>query len=100
MSIKISYKDENKKVKKPSNYDGLLEVAYKAFGSSLPSAFKFFYIDVDNDQIAIDSEEDLEEFFSCMPMEKQKLTILKQSEHEGIKTNSLTGPFKSDQLPL
>jgi hypothetical protein len=33
MQIKITYKNETKKVKKPSDYENLVQQAQKAFGS-------------------------------------------------------------------
>jgi hypothetical protein len=59
--IKVVYKNETKKFKTPSSYEGLLVQTQKAFGTILPKIFKFFYLDSDNDIISINCQEDLEE---------------------------------------
>jgi hypothetical protein len=51
--IKVLYKSETKKFKKPESYEALLSQTLKAFGQSLPKFFKFFYSDGEGDIISI-----------------------------------------------
>lgn len=53
--FKVTYKSETKKFKKPNDFEGLVQQTIKAFGSSLPAHFKFFYVDSDGDMISISS---------------------------------------------
>jgi hypothetical protein len=62
--LKVTYKSETKKFKKPADFDGLLQQTLKAFGSTLPPQFKFYYVDSDGDLISISCQEDLEEALS------------------------------------
>lgn len=64
--IKVIYKNETKKFKKPSDYLALHQQTVKAFGNSLPKNFKFFYQDPEGDLISISCQEDLEEAYSSM----------------------------------
>jgi len=41
--IKVIFKNETKKFKKPADYESLIQQTVKAFGSTLPKNFKFFY---------------------------------------------------------
>jgi hypothetical protein len=65
--VKVTFNNETKKFKKPTDYGGLLLATQKAFGETLPPTFKFFYTDSDGDMISISNQEDLEEAFSSMP---------------------------------
>lgn len=51
--IKVIYKNETKKFKKPAEYENLHQQTVKAFGASLPKNFKFFYQDPEGDLISI-----------------------------------------------
>jgi hypothetical protein len=64
--IKVIYKNETKKFKKPNDYESLIQQTQKAFGSTLPKNFKFFYQDPEGDLISISCQEDLEEAYSSM----------------------------------
>jgi hypothetical protein len=64
--FKIVYKNETKNFRKPNDYESLVQQTIKAFGSTLPKQFKFFYTDPDGDLISISCQEDLEEAFSSM----------------------------------
>lgn len=64
--LKVIFKNETKKFKKPAEYDLLLQQTQKAFGSTLPKNFKFFYQDPDGDLISISCQEDLEEAYASM----------------------------------
>ena len=64
--IKVIYKNETKKFKKPADYQSLIQQTLKAFGSTLPKNFKFFYQDPEGDLISISCQEDLEEAYSSM----------------------------------
>lgn len=43
VQIKVIYKNETKKLRKPNDYETLVQQTLKAFGSTLPKHFKFFY---------------------------------------------------------
>ena len=73
--IKVIFKNETKKFRKPSDYLSLLHQTEKAFGSSLPKNFKFFYQDPEGDLISISCQEDLEEAYSSM----QNLRLIVES---------------------
>ena len=64
--IKVIYKNETKKFKKPTEYEALHTQTLKAFGATLPKNFKFFYQDPEGDLISISCQEDLEEAYSSM----------------------------------
>jgi PB1 domain len=64
--IKVIFKNETKKFRKPEDYASLHQQTVKAFGSSLPKNFKFFYQDPEGDLISISCQEDLEEAYSSM----------------------------------
>ena len=64
--LKVIYKNETKKFKKPADYQSLIQQTLKAFGSTLPKNFKFFYQDPEGDLISISCQEDLEEAYSSM----------------------------------
>ena len=51
--IKVTFKKETKKFKRPDSFSTLLTYTQKAFGASLPSSYKFFYQDSENDIISI-----------------------------------------------
>jgi hypothetical protein len=54
-----------KRLKMTSDYTSLVEQTHKAFGEGvIPSEFKFFYMDEDNELISINSQYDLEEALS------------------------------------
>jgi hypothetical protein len=53
--IKVVYKSETKKFKKPDSYELLLKQTLKAFGQQLPQNFKFYYQDQEGDIISISS---------------------------------------------
>jgi hypothetical protein len=62
--VKVTYKNETKKFKKPSDYQSLLMQTVKAFGAeNLPQRYKFFYMDSDGDLISINCQEDLDEAY-------------------------------------
>lgn len=65
--VKVTFKNETKKFKRPSDFEGLLQQTIKAFGNKLPASFKFFYVDADHDLISISCQEDLEEALESMP---------------------------------
>lgn len=44
MSIKLIYKNEMKKIKKPKDYEYMVDFSKRSFGN-LPETFKFFYHD-------------------------------------------------------
>ena len=98
MSIKIQYKNETKKIKKPSNYESLLIATKKAFGEGeLPANFKYFYIDLEGDLISLSNEEDLLEAYECMN-NSLKLTIEETCDSAKF---ALSESMKfSSQLPL
>ena len=64
--VKVTFKLETKKFKKPSDFDSLVYSTIKAFGQSLPPQFKFYYVDSDGDLISISCQEDLEEAIQSM----------------------------------
>jgi hypothetical protein len=64
--IKVIFKNETKKFRKPNDYLSLLNQTEKAFGPTLPKNFKFFYQDPEGDLISISCQEDLEEAYSSM----------------------------------
>jgi len=64
--IKVIFKNETKKLKRPTDYETLHLQTVKAFGASLPKIFKFFYQDPEGDLISISCQEDLEEAYSSM----------------------------------
>ena len=64
--IKVIYKNETKKFKKPADYETLQQQTLKAFGATLPKNFKFFYQDPEGDLISISCQEDLDEAYSSM----------------------------------
>jgi ribosomal protein L40E len=66
VQVKVIYKNETKKFRKPNDYDTLLQQTVKAFGPTLPKNFKFFYQDPEGDLISISCQEDLEEAYSSM----------------------------------
>jgi hypothetical protein len=66
LQLKVIYKNETKKFKKPADFETLLSQTVKAFGQTLPKNFKFFYQDPDGDLISISCQEDLEEAYSSM----------------------------------
>jgi hypothetical protein len=76
--IKVIFKSETKKFKKPESYEVLLQQTQKAFGSALPKQFKFFYQDSEGDVISISCQEDLEEALESIP--SLKLVIDESSE--------------------
>ena len=51
--VKVTFKNETKKFKKPQSFEALVQSTLKAFGSKLPENFKFFYVDSENDIISI-----------------------------------------------
>ena len=52
--VKVIFKTETKKFKKPTDYEQLMMLTLKAFGEDqLPKTFKFFYVDSDGDLISI-----------------------------------------------
>ena len=65
--LKVIFKNETKKFRKPADFDTLLQQTVKAFDKALPKNFKFFYQDADGDLISITCQEDLEEAFASMP---------------------------------
>ncbi len=76
--IKVIYKSETKKFKKPETYEVLLQLTQKAYGSTLPKQFKFFYQDSEGDVISISCQEDLEEALESIP--SLKLVVDESSE--------------------
>ena len=50
-------------MKKPRDYDLLLQYTLNGFGKRLPSQFKFFYIDSEGDLISISNNDDLVEAY-------------------------------------
>lgn len=65
--IKIIFKGETKKFKKPETYELLLAQTQKAFGQSLPQNFKFYYSDGEGDIISITCQDDLVEALESVP---------------------------------
>jgi hypothetical protein len=65
--VKVTFKNETKKFKKPSDFDSLVQSTVKAFGANLPLQFKFYYVDSEGDLISISCQEDLEEALESMP---------------------------------
>lgn len=65
--MKVTFRNETKKFKKPTDFNNLVQQTIKAFGPSLPLYYKFFYVDVDGDLISISCQEDLEEAIESMP---------------------------------
>lgn len=76
--IKVVFKSETKKFKKPETFESLLSMTQKAYGASLPPTFKFFYSDSDGDIISISCQEDLEEAYESIP--QLRLIIEESSE--------------------
>ncbi len=60
LQVKLIYKTETKKIKRPTSYQSLCEFSIRSFGT-LPPSFKYFYFDSDNDLITLSNEDDLEE---------------------------------------
>jgi hypothetical protein len=52
MQIKLIFRTEVKKIKKPSDYEALVDFSKRSFGN-LPERFKFFYNDSEGDLITI-----------------------------------------------
>src|SRR3569833_2747102 len=65
MQIKLTFRNETKKIRKVQDYEGLVEQARKSF-AEIPQNFKFFYLDSDGDIISISSQDDFEEALECM----------------------------------
>lgn len=65
--VKVTFKNETKKFKKPADFESLLNLTVRAFGSTLPPQFKFYYVDAEGDLISISCQEDLEEALDSMP---------------------------------
>jgi len=95
MSVKIQFRNECKKIKKPANFQALIASAHKSFGDAqLPPRFKFFYFDSENDMISLSNQEDLEEAYASNP------TSLKLMIEESVDTArmslDLDQSFKKD----
>ena len=78
MQIKITFRNETKKVRKANDYENLVGQAKKSF-ADLPGNFKFFYMDSEGDIISISNQEDLEEAFSCMEGQQTLKLILEET---------------------
>lgn len=52
MQIKLIYGTETKKIKRPKDYESLVNFSTRSFGN-LPQPYKFFYLDQDGDLITI-----------------------------------------------
>jgi len=67
-----------KRLKMTQDYSTLVEQTLKAYGKgALPSAFKFYYMDEENEIISINSQSDLEEALSIEDFTSLKLTVVK-----------------------
>lgn len=76
--IKVIFRNETKKFKKPETYEQLLQQTQKAFGQTLPHNFKFYYSDGEGDIISITCQEDLVEALESVPT--LKLVVEQSSE--------------------
>ncbi len=65
MQIKITFRNETKKLRKTTEYSSLQAQAQKSFGDLSPS-FKFYYVDSEQDIISITCQDDLDEALECM----------------------------------
>jgi hypothetical protein len=74
MQIKLLFKSETKKIKKPKDYDSLISYCSKNF-TNLPQSFKFFYFDQEGDLITISSQVDLEEALEMPDVDFLKIYI-------------------------
>lgn len=71
--VKVTFLGETKRLKATSEYSTLVDQTQKAFGQGvLPSSFKFYYIDEDNEIISINSQADFEG-----ALEIEEFTVLK-----------------------
>lgn len=95
--LKVTFKNETKKFRKPDSYEVLLQQTLKAFGSTLPKQFKFFYHDPDGDLISISCQEDLEEAYSSMPALK---LIVEGSIQEARNVMEPDFSMRSMSMPL
>jgi hypothetical protein len=82
MQIKLIFRTETKKIKRPKDYESLVNFSARSFGN-LPQAFKFFYIDHDGDLITISNQDDLDEAMDMPEVETFKIFI--ESSIEKVK---------------
>lgn len=72
----MCYNGDMKRLKMTQDYASLVEQTHKAFGKgSLPTEFKFYYMDEDNEMISINSQADFEEALSIEDFGALKLTV-------------------------
>ena len=74
--MKVTFLGETKRLKGTHEYTALVNQTQKAFGQGvLPSSFKFYYLDEDNEIISINSQYDLEEALSIEDFTVLKLQV-------------------------
>jgi len=71
----VCYLGETKRLRLTQKYETLVVQTHKAFAEQLPSKFKFYYLDEDNEMISINSQSDLNEALSIEDLSSLKLTV-------------------------
>jgi len=73
--VKVSHLGETKRLKMTQDYLDLVAQTQKAFNMSKSPAFKFYYLDEENELISINSQGDLVEALSIEDLPSLRLTI-------------------------
>ena len=73
--MKVSHLGETKRLKMTQDYLDLVAQTQKAFNMSKSPAFKFYYLDEENELISINSQGDLVEALSIEDLPSLRLTI-------------------------
>jgi len=73
--VKVCHLGETKRLKMTQDYVDLVAQTKKVFGISKELAFKFYYLDEENELISINSQADFGEALSIDDLTTLKLTI-------------------------